>query len=48
MIPSRRVYLLLLLGMAIALILAILFGEQVSIIVTLLFDSVVLGLAVWD
>jgi uncharacterized protein (DUF58 family) len=34
--------------MAIALILAILFGEQVSIIVTLLFDSVVLGLAVWD
>jgi uncharacterized protein (DUF58 family) len=48
MIPSRRVYLLLLLGIAIALILAILFGEQVSIIVTLLFDSVVLGLAVWD
>jgi uncharacterized protein (DUF58 family) len=34
--------------MAIALILAILLGEQVSIIVTLLFDSVVLGLAIWD
>jgi uncharacterized protein (DUF58 family) len=48
MIPSRRVYLLLLLGIAIALILAILLGEQVSIIVTLLFDSVVLGLAIWD
>ena len=48
MIPSRRVYLLLLLGIAIALILAILLGEQVSIIATLLFDSMVLGLAIWD
>ncbi len=48
MIPSRRVYSLLLLGIAIAIILAILFGVQVSIIVTLLFDSVVLGLAIWD
>jgi uncharacterized protein (DUF58 family) len=48
MIPSRRVYGLLILGIAIALILAILLGEQVSIIVTLLFDSVVLGLAIWD
>jgi uncharacterized protein (DUF58 family) len=48
MIPSRRVYGLLILGIAIALILAILLGEQVSIIATLVFDSVVLGLAVWD
>jgi uncharacterized protein (DUF58 family) len=48
MIPSRRVYGLLILGMAIALILAMLFGVQVSIIATLLFDSVVLGLAIWD
>lgn len=48
MIPARRVYLLLLLGMAIALLLAIAFGQLVSIISTLLFDSVVLGLAVWD
>ncbi len=48
MIPSRRVYGLLLLGIAIAILLAILFGEQVSIIATLLFDSLVLGLAVWD
>jgi hypothetical protein len=48
MIPSRRVYSLLLLGIAIAIILAILFGVQVSIIATLLFDSVVLGLAIWD
>jgi uncharacterized protein (DUF58 family) len=48
MIPSRRVYSLLLLGIAIAIILAILFGVQVSIIATVLFDSVVLGLAIWD
>ena len=48
MIPSRRVYSLLLLGIAIALILAILFSVQFSIIATVLFDSVVLGLAVWD
>ncbi|HEY9635457.1 MAG TPA: DUF58 domain-containing protein, partial [Coleofasciculaceae cyanobacterium] len=48
MIPSRRVYGLLILGIAIALILAISFGQLVSIIATLVFDSVVLGLAVWD
>lgn len=48
MIPSRRVYGLLILGIAIAIILAIIFGSQISIISTLLFDSVVLGLAVWD
>ncbi len=48
MIPSRRVYSLLLLGIAIAIILAIFFGVQVSIIATVLFDSVVLGLAIWD
>jgi uncharacterized protein (DUF58 family) len=48
MIPSRRVYGLLLLGIAIAIGLAIVFDEWVSIISTLLFDSVVLGLAVWD
>jgi len=48
MIPSRRVYGLLLLGIAIAILLAIIFGQQVSILSTLLFDSVVLGLAIWD
>ncbi|HAA32281.1 MAG TPA: DUF58 domain-containing protein [Cyanobacteria bacterium UBA8553] len=48
MIPSRRVYGLLVLGMAIAIILAIIFSPQVSIISTLIFDSVVLGLAIWD
>ena len=48
MIPSRRVYGLLLLGIAIAIVLAIIFGQQISLIATLLFDSVVLVLAVWD
>ena len=48
MIPSRFVYLLLLLGIAIAIIFAIIFGQEVSLITTLLFDSVVLGLTIWD
>lgn len=48
MIPSRRVYGLLILGIAIAILLAIIFGQQISLIATLLFDSVVLSLAVWD
>ena len=48
MIPSRRVYGLLLLGIAIAILFAIIFSPQVSIISTLLFDSVVIGLAIWD
>jgi len=48
MIPSQRVYLLLLLGVAIAILLALFFGEQISIIATILFDIVVLGLAIWD
>ncbi len=48
MIPSRRVYGLLVLGMAIAILIAIIFDPQISIISTLLFDSVVLGLAIWD
>ncbi len=48
MIPSRLVYLLLLLGIAISIILAIIFGQQVSIFITLLFDSVILCLTFWD
>ena len=48
MIPSRFVYLLLLLGIALAIIFAIIFGQEVSLITTLLFDSVVLGLTIWD
>ena len=48
MIPSQRVYLLLILGIAIALLLAILINQQVSIIGTLVFDAIILGLAIWD
>lgn len=48
MIPSRRVYGLLLLGLVIAAALAALWGEQVSLISLLVFDSLVLGLAIWD
>jgi len=48
MIPARRVYGLLLLGIAIAILLAIPWGVQVSLIATIFFDIVVLGLAVWD
>lgn len=47
-IPSRNLYLLLLLGIAIALILATFVNQQVSWIVTLLFDVIVIGLAIWD
>ena len=48
MIPSRLVYLLLLLGIAISIILAIIFDQRLSIIIILLFDSVVLALTFWD
>jgi uncharacterized protein (DUF58 family) len=48
MVPSRRVYLLLVLGIAIAPILAIFFGIGASIAIALLFDVLVLGLMVVD
>ena len=48
MIPSKRLYFFLVLGIAIALLLATFFNQQVSILGTLLFDVIVLGLAVWD
>ncbi|HEY9666857.1 MAG TPA: DUF58 domain-containing protein [Coleofasciculaceae cyanobacterium] len=48
MIPSRRLYFLLVLGIAIATVLATIFNVQVSLIATLLFDLIVLGMAVWD
>lgn len=48
MIPSRRVYLLLLLGVAIAGVFAAVLDVRISLIATLLFDAIVLGLAVWD
>ncbi len=48
MIPSRRLYLLLVVGMAIAIVLAIIFDPQIGIIGSLLFDGIVLILAIWD
>lgn len=47
-IPSRYLYVLLLLGIAIAAVLAVVFDIGVSFIATLLFDAIVLILAVWD
>lgn len=48
MIPSQRLYLLLLLGIAIAFVLATYFDRQVSMVATISFDLIVLGLAFWD
>ncbi|HBE19818.1 MAG TPA: DUF58 domain-containing protein [Cyanobacteria bacterium UBA11149] len=48
MIPSQTIYLLLLLGIAIAILVANLFNINISLIVTLIFDIIVLGLAIWD
>ncbi|WP_315787029.1 DUF58 domain-containing protein [Fischerella sp. JS2] len=48
MIPSKRVYLLLILGIAIASTLAIFFGVRASITIILLYDAVVLASMVVD
>ena len=48
MIPSRLVYLLLGLGMAIAILVAILENLEAAIIITLIYDAVVLMLAIVD
>ncbi|HCF29019.1 MAG TPA: DUF58 domain-containing protein [Cyanobacteria bacterium UBA11049] len=48
MIPARKVYLLLLLGIAIAPLLAIISNVSVSIFGIVLFDGIVLGLMVID
>ncbi len=48
MVPSRRVYWLLILGIAIALIISLLLSISASIAITLLFDFTVLGLMVVD
>ncbi|KST62366.1 DUF58 domain-containing protein [Mastigocoleus testarum] len=48
MLPSKKVYLLLLLAVFIAIPLAILFGVGVSISLILLFDGIVLGLMAID
>jgi uncharacterized protein (DUF58 family) len=44
MVPAPRCYLLLVLGVAIALFLAILINQQVSVVGTLLYDAVIIGL----
>jgi uncharacterized protein (DUF58 family) len=48
MLPSRRFYLLLMVGVAIAPVLAIFLGISVSLVVALLFDAIALGLMVVD
>ncbi len=48
MVPASRVYLLLVIGIAIAPILAVFFGIPASIAMTLLFDTFVLVLMVVD
>lgn len=48
MIPARRVYILLLLGIAIAPILATIWNVSLSILAILLFDAIVLGLMIID
>ena len=48
MIPSKKVYLLLLLGIALAPLLAIVWDVPLSILGTLIFDGSVLGLMVLD
>ena len=48
MIPSKRLYLLLLLGMAVAPVTAILFNQPITLITLTLFDFILCSLAVWD
>jgi uncharacterized protein (DUF58 family) len=48
MVPSRRVYLLLVLGIAIAPILCLFFNIKAAIAITVIFDAIVLGLMVVD
>jgi uncharacterized protein (DUF58 family) len=48
MVPSGRLYLLLLLGMAIAIALSDIFNVEVGILAALVFDAVILGLMAID
>lgn len=48
MIPSKRLYLLLLLGMVVAPVIAILFDRQISLMALALFDMITCSLPVWD
>ena len=47
-IPSLRCYLLLLLGLLLAFILAVFINNQISIITTVIYDFIILSLALWD
>ena len=47
-IPSLRCYFLLLLGLPLAFILAVFLNNQISIITTVIYDFIILSLAVWD
>ena len=48
MIPAQRLYYLLWLGMAFALLLATVFSVEFSIRVTLLYDLILISIALWD
>jgi uncharacterized protein (DUF58 family) len=48
MIPSIRIYLFLLLGMAIAFLFSSLFNLIISLVFLLIFDLILLILAIWD
>lgn len=48
MIPSKRLYLLLLFGMAVAPVIAILFDQAISLIILAVFDLILICLAVGD
>jgi uncharacterized protein (DUF58 family) len=47
-VPAKRLYILLIFGIAIALLLAIFIDRQFSLLVTLVYDFVAIVLAVWD
>ncbi len=46
--PSLRCYFLLLLGLLLAFILAVFINNQISIIATVIYDLIILSLALWD
>ena len=48
MIPAQRLYLLLILGLGIAPLIAIGSNPSISLLLTFLFDSIILSLGFWD
>ncbi|MEA5508348.1 DUF58 domain-containing protein [Crocosphaera sp. UHCC 0190] len=48
MIPAIRLYLLLLFGLIIGGLSAMIFNAQSSVVFILIFDSIILGLGIWD